>query len=136
MIRVFGLAICAALVTLPAFANFAGVPLQPCDNQPPPSAQRPVMVPVDIFTVPGGAMFATCNKQVSSLVIYGCTFQASAGHPAIILLNADENSVERACTLRYEEAHLPPNNWLDHVMEARTLDVPAQPIPASLIIGH
>ena len=67
MIRVFGLAIGAALVTLPAFANFAGVPLQPCDNQPPLSAERLVTVPVRIFTVPGGAMFATCNKEPSQL---------------------------------------------------------------------
>jgi hypothetical protein len=107
----------------PACANFAGVPLQPCDNRPPASAQRPVSVAFSIFTVPGRAMFAVCNKVAGALVIYGCAFPATAGRPAVILLNADQDASERACTLTYEKAHLPPNNWQDPVMESRTADV-------------
>ena len=56
------------------------------------------------------------------LVIYGCTFLPGADHSATILINGDQNAQERACTLLYEEAHLPPNNWLDQAMEAISRD--------------
>jgi hypothetical protein len=126
---VLGAALSAALMSSPACAGFAGVPLQPCDNRPPASARQPVGIPFSVFVVPGKAMFAVCSKQVGDLVIYGCTFPAAAGHPAIILLNADQNAAERACTLIYEEAHLPPNNWQDPVMEKRTPDAVAAAAP-------
>ena len=67
-------------------------------------------------------MFAECRKQPGDLVIYGCTFLPAPGRTALILLNADQDEGERACTLIYEKAHLPPNNWLDAAMEARSPD--------------
>ncbi len=132
MTRLVGLALCMALVCGPAYAGFGGLALQPCDNQPPAAARHLVTVPVSIFAVPGAAMFAVCHKQITSTVIYGCTFQASSGKPALVLLNADEDGRERACTLAYEEAHLPPNNWLDPVMERRTPDATLQPVSTML----
>ena len=115
------LAVCAAMSSSGAYAHFDGA-LQPCDNQPPPSARNPISVPVAIFDVPGSQMFSMCHKQPQALVIYGCTFLPSPGHTAEVLLNADQDPKERACTLLYEEAHLPPNNWLDVTMEAATPD--------------
>jgi hypothetical protein len=117
--RFAALAVCVALLSSDASAHFDGRPLQPCDNRPPANAQQPITVPVSILTVPGPDMFAKCGKQPSDLVIYGCTFLPAPGQPALILLNADQNDQERACTLIYEKAHLPPNNWLDTIMEAR-----------------
>jgi len=114
-------ALCALALCSPAFARFDGK-LQPCDNRPPVAAQQRVNVPVAIFVVPGSEMFERCRKEPSSLVIYGCTFLPSAGHDAVVLLNGDQDPAERACTLVYEEAHLPPNNWLDAAMEAATPD--------------
>jgi hypothetical protein len=116
------LAVCAALLTSSASAHFDGRPFQPCDNRPPATAQAPVTVPVSIMTVPGADMFAKCRKQPVDLVIYGCTFLPAPGQPALILLNGDQNEQERACTLTYEEAHLPPNNWQDQAMEAMSPD--------------
>jgi hypothetical protein len=127
-----GVACWAALACSPAFAAFDGVPLQPCDNRPPASARQPVAVAFSVLTVPGPAMFAVCNKAAAALVIYGCTFPASAGRPAMILLNADQNARQRACTLLYEKAHLPPNDWRDPVMEKRTPDALRPAAPARL----
>jgi len=109
-----------------ACADGLGRPLQPCDNRPPQTALLPVAVPLAIFMIPGADMFARCRKQPNGLVIYGCTFQASGDHPATVLINADQTPDERACTLAYEEAHLPPNSWYDPVMEAATPDVPSE----------
>lgn len=136
MKQVLGAALCAALACSPACASFIGEPLQPCDNRPPVSAQHPVNVAFSVLTVPGQAMFAVCNKVASALVIYGCTFPASAGRPALILLNADQDVRERACTLIYEKAHLPPNDWQDPVMEKRTVDASAQAATARVAAGH
>ena len=36
----------------------------------------------------------------------------------MVLINAEQSPAERACTLVYEESHLPPNNWADPQMEA------------------
>jgi len=115
-----GAALGVALASTPACAGFAGVPLQPCDNRPPLTAQQPVSVAFSVLTVPGRDMFAVCRKLASTVVIYGCTFPATASRPAMILLNADQDTSERACTLLYEKAHLPPNDWQDPVMEKRT----------------
>lgn len=125
-----GAAFWAALACAPACASFDGVPLQPCDNRPPLTAQQPVKVAFSVLTVPGQAMFAVCRKMASTLVIYGCTFPATATRPAMILLNADEDPSQRACTLLYEKAHLPPNDWQDPVMEKRT---PNAAPPATLV---
>ena len=120
--RFAALAVCVALLSSDASAHFEGRPLQPCDNRPPATALKPITVPVSIMTVPGADMFDKCRKQPKDLVIYGCTFLPAPGRPALILLNADQNEQERACTLIYEKAHLPPNNWLDTIMEARAPD--------------
>ena len=117
-----GVACWAALACSPAFAAFDGVPLQPCDNRPPASARQPVAVAFSVLTVPGPEMFAVCNKAAGALVIYGCTFLPSAGHTAVILINGDQDPQEQSCTLVYEKAHLPPNNWLDQAMEALSPD--------------
>jgi hypothetical protein len=131
---VLGAAFWAALACTPACASFSGVPLQPCDNRPPLSAQQPVSVAFSVLTVPGQDMFAVCRKLVSTLVIYGCTFPATASRPAMILLNADQDPSERACTLLYEKAHLPPNDWQDPAMETRTPDAKRpQPTLARLV---
>jgi len=105
-----------------ASAHFDGRSLQPCDNRPPVRAQRPVTVPMMVLTVAGKDMFAQCHKQPADMVIYGCTFLPTATQPAFVLINADQDATERACTLLYEKAHLPPNNWLDPVMEAASPD--------------
>lgn len=125
-----GTAFWAVMACAPVYASFGGVPLQPCDNRPPVTAQRPVNVAFSVLTVPGQAMFAVCRKMASALVIYGCTFPATGGRPAMILLNADEDASQRACTLLYEKAHLPPNDWQDPVMESRT---PNAARPATLV---
>jgi hypothetical protein len=114
-------AVAAALLTQSAYARFDR-PLQPCDNRPPAGATQPVTVPVSVFVVPGRDMFARCRKQPSDVIIYGCTFLPSGDEPALVLINGDQSPGEQACTLLYEKAHLPPNNWLDPAMEARTPD--------------
>ena len=120
--RGWGLAaLCLAALSAPAWAHFDGK-FQPCDNRPPAAAQQPVSVPVSIFVVPGAEMHTRCRKQPNGLVIYGCTFLPSPGHDAVVLINGDQDAAERACTLTYEMAHLPPNNWLDAAMEAATPD--------------
>jgi len=111
-----------ATTTGVALGHFDGYPKQPCDNQPPATARRPIAVPVSIVTVPSSDMFTRCRKQPGDLVIYGCTFLPKADHPAQIFLNGSQTDQERACTLVYEEAHLPPNNWLDQAMEAMAPD--------------
>ena len=120
--RFAALAVFATLLSSDASAHFAGHPLQPCDNRPPTTALQPISVPVSIQTIPGSDMFTQCRKQPGDMIIYGCTFLPAPGKPALILLNGDQTQEERNCTLTYEEAHLPPNNWLDKVMEARTPD--------------
>jgi hypothetical protein len=106
-----------------AQAEFLGRRLQPCDNVPPASAQLPLTVPVTIQKVRGADMFSKCRKQPNDLVIYGCTFLPTDTRQALILLNSDQTDSEQACTLMYEKAHLPPNNWRDDAMEAMTPDV-------------
>jgi hypothetical protein len=126
--RFAALAICLAMISTSASAHFDGRIFQPCDNRPPETARQAVTVPVSILTVPGAEMFTECRKEPADMVIYGCTFLPKAGQPARILLNADQDPHERACTLIYEEAHLPPNNWLDEAMEAMSPDAkPAAP---------
>jgi hypothetical protein len=120
--RFAALAVAAAMLSNSAYAHFDGRQFQPCDNRPPPTALHPVTVPVSIFTVPSGDMFKRCRKQPGDLVIYGCTFLPSAGHTAVILINGDQDPQEQSCTLVYEKAHLPPNNWLDQAMEALSPD--------------
>lgn len=110
----------ATTLSSSAETHFEGRRFQPCDNRPPDSAQQPVDVPVTVKMVPGSEMFTECRKSKINIIIYGCTFLPTAGHPALIFLNADQYEMERACTLIYEEAHLPPNNWLDVSMEAAT----------------
>lgn len=98
----------------PALA-FPGLGRQPCDDPPPQSAQQPVTDPVLTFTIPNEKLAARCN--FGPIVVFGCAFLATTKHPAIIFLNADLTPGERTCTLLYEKAHLPPNNWQDPVME-------------------
>jgi hypothetical protein len=67
-------------------------------------------------------MDSWCHKQPGSIML-GCTFLPSPKHAAaIIFINAEETPAERACTMTYEKAHLPPNNWVDPVAEARAQD--------------
>jgi len=120
--------ICAAMFSTQAQAFFPGRHYQPCDNPPPLSARQAVTVPVSITTIPGSKMFWACHKQPADLVIYGCTFLPAPDRQARILINADEDEIERACTLLYENAHLPPNNWLDEATEAATLDARPGPL--------
>ncbi len=122
MTRLSALVLAFALATTGAEAHFDGRHYQPCDNRPPPDARQPISVPVTIKAVPGTRMFSACRKSPVDIIIYGCTFLPTPGHPAVILLNADQDDAERACTLAYEEAHLPPNNWLDASMEAASPD--------------
>ena len=113
------LAACALLLFAePANAFFPGQTFQPCGKMPPASARRPVTDKVLIFDIPNEKMAAKCNKVPSANALYGCTFLANSKHPAVIFLNASLNPEERACTLIYEKAHLPPNNWLDPVEES------------------
>ena len=56
-------ALCVAIFSNPAYAHFDGVPLQPCDNRPPPGAEQPITVPVSIMDVPSHDMFARCRKH-------------------------------------------------------------------------
>lgn len=118
-----------------AFGHFDGYPNQPCDNQPPATARRPITVPVSILTIPSTEMFAKCRKQPGDIVIYGCTFLPGPDRPAQIFLNDAQSDQERVCTLLYEEAHLPPNNWLDQVMEAMSPDATPQAASSILVPG-
>jgi len=114
-----------------AVAHFDGRQYQPCDNRPPSTARQPVTVPTLVLTVPGADMFTECRKQPADMVIYGCTFLPSGDRPALVLINGDQDASERACTLIYEKAHLPPNNWMDPVMEAASPD--AKPSAAQIL---
>ena len=103
------LAPCALLLFPgPANAFFPGHMFQPCGKMPPSSARQPVTDKVLIFDIPNEKMAAQCNKVPSANALYGCTFLANSKHPAVIFLNASLNPQERACTLIYEKAHLPP----------------------------
>ena len=135
MRRAIALALCAIVLSGDASARFDSRFLQPCDNRPPDTARQAVTVPTSIFLVPSAQMFAKCRKQPNGLVIYGCTFQAMQGHPAVVLINAEQSPAERACTLVYEESHLPPNNWADPQMEAATPDLVPRPNPSTASTG-
>jgi hypothetical protein len=119
-----------AMATGAAMA-FPAQRIQPCDEHPPAWALQPVSGPVWIYEVPADEMTARCNKA-PGVVMYGCTFRATAAHPAIVFLNALLTPAERECTLTYEKAHLPPNNWLDPTTEARATDLPGITSPAAL----
>lgn len=121
MIRAAAFLLIAVLST-PALA-FPGVLQQPCDSPPPGSAQQPVIGTVWVYTIPNDQMNARCNKGAGP-VMFGCADLANARHPALIFLNAELSPAERDCTLIYEKAHLPPNNWVDPVAEARATDLP------------
>jgi hypothetical protein len=124
----------AVLFSTAAYAHFDGAQNQPCDNEPPISARLPVDVPVYILKVPGSAMFTDCRKQPKDLVIYGCTFLPTKTTPGLILLNGDQDQHELACTLLYERAHLPPNNWWDAKMEATSPNAEPQATPAVVLV--
>ena len=113
--RVLTVAVVLGILQVGPALAFPGLGRQPCDDPPPQSAQQPVTDPVLTFTIPNEKLAARCN--FGPIVVFGCTFLATAKHPAIIFLNSDLTPVERACTLLYEKAHLPPNNWQDPVME-------------------
>ena len=113
--RVASVVSVAAMLHAGPAAAFPTAGLQPCDDPPPLSAQRSVTDPVLIFTTPSRLMAAKCH--FGPIIVHGCTFRATAEHVAIIFLNADLTPEGRVCTLLYEKAHLPPNNWQDPVME-------------------
>jgi hypothetical protein len=118
------LALLLMLVSTPAMAFPGGGSPQPCENPPPKSAQAPVTVPIEVYVVPSANMSEWCHKEPGAIML-GCTYLPSPKHAAaIILINATETPAERACTLIYEKAHLPPNNWFDPVAEARAVNVP------------
>jgi hypothetical protein len=87
-----------------AAAAFPGPGDQPCDEMPPMSARQPVDGPVWVYTIPNDRMNAQCNKA-PGVAVFGCTFLATAKHPAVIFLNALLTPAERKCTLTYERAH-------------------------------
>jgi hypothetical protein len=111
---------CALLLSLTCAGDalaFPGPFTQPCDMVPPASAQRPVKERFDVYDVPDREMIQRC-KAVPGPPIYGCTFLGHGHGPSVILLNDHLTPKERACTLLYEKAHLPPNNWQDPAVES------------------
>lgn len=110
-------------VSTPAVA-FPGTNIQPCDNPPPLTARAPVTVPVRTYYVQPEKMDTVCHK-VSGAIMFGCVFLPTGERKeAIVMINAGETNAEQGCTIVYEMAHLPPNNWVDPVAEARAPDLP------------
>ena len=133
-----GLGAVAVIATLwsgCAYAHFDGVRYQPCDNRPPVTAEQPITVPISVLDVPGADMFVRCHKQQVGNIIYGCTFLPTAGHKAVVVINADMTADEQKCTLTYEKAHLPPNNWFDQATEAATPGIIAWTPPKSMPVS-
>lgn len=89
-----------------------------CRIVPPASVRQAPSDVYWVYTVANDRMEYQCGA-VPGPAIMGCTILRTATHPPMIFLNADLTPEERDCTLLYEKAHLPPNNWQDPVMEAR-----------------
>lgn len=131
-------ALCA-LLTSPALAYFPGQIVQPCDNVPPKSARQPVSVQTRIYDTSNADMLDIMGADPALPdQLYGLSMPlivAGGLHtlhgtvldlndPAVkaakiwvIYLNEEMTAKERACTLLYEKAHLPPNNWADYAIE-------------------
>lgn len=100
----------------------------PCATPPPPQFQRPVTVPTYVQILPQAEMYAWCHKDPAmqaTVTLDGCTYLPSPGRPfGQIALSAALTPAGRRCVLIYELSHLPPNNWIDPVMEAQAPDDP------------
>lgn len=115
----------AAALTLLALANPAQAQpsSNPCapERMPPRYALQTPIVPLRFDITPPGAIELTCKKRHNpAYTLLGCTF-LGAGQPdgvARIHISAALSLDQQACVLLYEEAHLPPNNWFDPVVEA------------------
>lgn len=91
-----------------------------CDNVPPKSAQQTPSVDFMVINAAREDMATNCQKVIPvGSRIYGCTFEPGVvAADWAIILDQTMTSAERDCTLLYEKAHLPPNNWRDSGMEA------------------
>jgi len=90
---------------------------------PPPSAQKPVTEPFQLFFIPSEKMNAQCNKMPGP-AMRGCTVMANSERSAVIFINAGMTPADMHCTLIYEKAHLKPNSWFDPIAEARAPNLP------------
>lgn len=114
-LRAWGILV-VVLSASPALA-FPGITESPCDQVPPLSAQQTVTESFVVYGVASKDMNTWCNKRPGP-IMFGCTFQATADHPATIFLNTALTEDEQMCVMTYEMAHLPPNNWADPAAEA------------------
>jgi len=114
----------ASVVLGLALTSGASAFFQPCDNVPPKSAQQTPSVDFQVVDVPRADMAADCQKIIpAGSRIYGCTFEPGVvSADWAVILDQSLSPAERACTLLYEKAHMPPNNWLDQSMEAQIPD--------------
>lgn len=88
---------------------------------PPASAQQPLasFVRTIVKIVPANRINRICQVTVNT-EIYGCSRADTPYQIWHIYLNDAMNAHERACTLTYEQSHMPPNNWHDATVEGWT----------------
>jgi hypothetical protein len=99
-----------ALMTVPALAD------SPCNYSPPAGMKEP-NVPFSVKVMPPDHMARDCNLAADSgRLLVGCTINLSGEY--FVVLSSALSAPERACALKYEKAHLPPNNWYDQAMES------------------
>jgi hypothetical protein len=111
----------ASLAVGLALTSGASAYSQPCDNVPPKSAQQIPSVDFQVVDVPRADMAKDCAKMIAEGArLYGCTFEPGVVSDGwAVILDQSLSPAERACTLLYEKAHLPPNNWQDASLEAQ-----------------
>ncbi len=127
MNKIFLAAISVLALSGNAFAGsaFVGQKYLPCQNVAPANKQANPSLKYSITTSPDADMNQICGNGAwaGSGHTYGCSYPLMHdwNHrlttPWKIYLNNLLTPAERTCTLKYEFAHMPPNNWFDGMAE-------------------
>ena len=99
-----------------------------CGAKPPAWAQHEPNVPYRIYYDSPATIVHDCHKLEKGMAapLLGCAYlndNTNTG-TALIIISSDLSDTDRACVRQYEFAHLPPNNFVDPVMEAGAPDDP------------
>ena len=100
------------LLTTPSLADSA------CNYRPPAGLPPPNVTP-EVLYVNQADITRSCHMAVDAgRALRGCTLSFNGGLDWMIFISLGQNVKERACTLEYERAHLPPAKWSDPAMES------------------
>ena len=108
------LIVCLMLVAPPVLGDEWDEALKGCATLPP---LRPVTVDYKVHQVPRAAVAKYCrlDRHPPGTRVAACTYPDShdPGIWHVIVLNNAPSIEALECAIRYERAHMPPNNWGD-----------------------